>query len=116
MVNVVHLILKTFVFFFIFQTNYDWNLIKLTALLRSTFAPFSCNNSVQITSNEPHMLSGPVSSGSEAHDYGSQCLLAGLYSVTLEIPFGSAQPNAVIFVDSVSLIHIQLIYNNYNVV
>lgn len=58
-----------------------------------------------------------MSSRSEAHDFGSQCLLAGQYLVTLEIPSESAQaaavnsrrrrralPDAEIVVDSVSLI------------
>lgn len=104
---------------FIFQTNYDWSLIKITALLRTAFTPFSCNNNVQITSNEPYILNKAVSSGNEAIDYGSQCLSAGQYLVTLEIPSGSALqaavssrrrrralPDAEIVVDSVSLIHL----------
>ena len=104
---------------FIFQTNYDWSLIKITALLRTAFTSFSCNNNVQITSNEPYILIKAVSSRNEALDYGSKCLLAGQYLVTLEIPSGSAQqaavfsrrrrralPDAEIVVDSVSLINI----------
>ena len=92
-------------------------MIKITALLRTAFVPFSCNNNSQITSNEARILSKTVSSESEAQDYGSQCLLAGQYLVTLEIPAGSAQaaaissrrrrralPDAEIVVDSVSLI------------
>ena len=102
----------------IFQTNYDWSLIKITALLRTNFSLFSCNNNVQITVNEPYILNKAVSSGNEAIDYGTQCLLAGQYLVTLEIPSGSAQqaavfsrrrrralPDAEIVVDSVSLIY-----------
>ena len=77
--------------------------------------PFTCNNNYQITKNEPLILTGTVLSGSEAHDYGSHCLLAGQYSVKLQIPAGSAQQgvlvtgrkrralhNADIIVDSVS--------------
>ena len=77
--------------------------------------PFTCNNNYQITKNEPLILTGKVLSGSEAHDYGSHCLLAGQYSVKLQIPAGSAQQgvlvtrrkrralhNADIIVDSVS--------------
>ena len=106
---------------FVFQTNYDCSLIKITALLRTAFNSFSCNNNVEITSNEPYILNKALSSGNEALDYGSQCLLAGQYLVTLEIPSGSAQqaavfsrrrrralPDAEIVVDSVSLI--QLLY------
>ena len=102
----------------IFQTNYDWSLIKITALLRTNFSLFSCNNNVQITVNEPYILNKAVSSGNEAIDYGTQCLSAGQYLVTLEIPSGSAQqaavfsrrrrralPDAEIVVDSVSLIY-----------
>ena len=77
--------------------------------------PFTCNNINQITKNEPLILTGKVLSGSEAHDYGSHCLLTGQYRVKLQIPAGSAQQgflvtgrkrralhNADIIVDSVS--------------
>ena len=77
--------------------------------------PFTCNNINQITKNEPLILTGKVLSGSEAHDYGSHCLLAGQYRVKIQIPAGSAQQgflvtgrkrralhNADIIVDSVS--------------
>ena len=97
------------------QTGYNWNLVKITALLRTAFVPFTCNNINQITKNEPLILTGKVLSESEAHDYGSHCLLAGQYSVKLQIPSGSAQQgflvtgrkrralhNADIIVDSVS--------------
>ena len=78
--------------------------------------PFTCNNIIinQITKKEPCILTGIVF-GSEAHDYGSHCLLAGQYGVKLQIPSGSAQQgflvtgrkrralhNADIIVDSVS--------------
>lgn len=101
-----------------FQTNYNWQLIKINASLRTTFAPFSCNNNTQVVSNEPYFLSGPVASGREVHDFGQQCLSAGQYRVNLEIPFESARaavrvfrrrralPNAEIVVDSVSLIYL----------
>ena len=104
---------------FIFQTNYDWSLIKITALLRTAFTSFSCNNNVQITRNEPYILNKAASSRNEALNYGKQCLLAGQYLVKLEIPSGSAQqaavfsrrrrralPDAQIVVDSVSLINL----------
>ncbi|PFX13764.1 Laminin subunit gamma-1 [Stylophora pistillata] len=97
-----------------YKTGYNWNLVKITALLRTAFVPFTCNNIDQITKNEPLILTGRVLSGMDAHDYGSQCLLAGQYSVKLQIPAGSAQqgvlvtrrrrralPNAEITVDSV---------------
>ena len=97
------------------QTGYNWNLVKITALLRTAFVPFTCNNINQITKNEPLILTRTVLSGSEAHDYGSHCLLVGQYSVKLQIPAGSAQqgvlvtrrkrralPDADITVDSVS--------------
>ena len=98
------------------QTGYNWNLVKVTALLRTAFVPFTCNNIIinQITKKEPLILTGTVF-GSEAHDYGSHCLLAGQYRVKLQIPSGSAQQgflvtgrkrralhNADIIVDSVS--------------
>ena len=101
-----------------FQTNYNWELISIKALLRTTFASFSCNNNTQVVSNEPYILSGPVASGREAHDFGKQCLSAGQYRVDLEIQNGSARaavhvfrrrralPNAEIVVDSVSLIYL----------
>ena len=53
--------------------------------------PFTCNNNYQITKKEPLILTGKVLSESEAHDYGSHCLLTGQYSVKLQIPSGSAQ-------------------------
>ena len=98
------------------QTGYNWNLVKITALLRTAFVPFTCNNINQITKNEPLILTGAVLSGSEAHDYGSHCLLEGQYSVKLQLQTaGSAQQgflvtgrkrralhNADIIVDSVS--------------
>ena len=73
------------------QTGYNWNLVKITALLQTAFVPFTCNNINQITKNEPLILTGKVLSESEAHDYGSHCLLAGQYRVKLQIPAGSAQ-------------------------
>ena len=89
-------------------------------MLRTAFAPFSCNNNIQIVRNEPLILPATVLSGSKVHDYGKQCLLAGQYSVKLEIPSGSAQqpalvtrrrkralPDADIEVDSVSNYSVQ---------
>lgn len=101
---------------FVFQTNFIWAVIKISALLRTAFVPFSCNNNTQIVSNEEYILNEPLSPDNEAHDFGKQCLLAGQYRVKLEIPFESAQsevnvfrrrralPDAEIVVDSVSFV------------
>ncbi|XP_027039863.1 laminin subunit beta-1-like [Pocillopora damicornis] len=79
-----------------YMTGYNWNLVKITALLRTAFVPFTCNNINQITKNEPLILTRTVLSGSEAHDYGSHCLLVGQYSVKLQIPAGSAQQGVLV--------------------
>lgn len=83
-------------------------------MLRTTFGNFSCNNETIVTSNEHYILTSPVAAEVDAHDFGKQCLLAGQYTVNLEIPYQNAQrsaagarvrradPDPEIFVDSVS--------------
>lgn len=89
-------------------------MIRIDALLRTTFVAFSCNNETRVETNDHYILSSPVAAEVDAHDFGKQCLLAGGYTVNLEIPYQNAQrsaagarvrradPDPEIFVDSVS--------------
>ena len=89
-------------------------MIRIDALLRTTFVAFSCDNDTVVERNDHYILSSPVAAEVDAHDFGKQCLLAGQYTVNLEIPYQNAQrsaagarrrradPDPEIFVDSVS--------------
>ncbi|XP_015765926.1 PREDICTED: laminin subunit gamma-1-like [Acropora digitifera] len=95
-----------------YKTNYNWEVIRIDALLRTTFVAFSCNNETRVERNDHYILSSPVAAEVDAHDFGKQCLSAGQYTVNLEIPYQNAQrsaagarvrradPDPEIFVDS----------------